>query len=109
MPVSQIRGRVIDADENIPLPGVTVENLVEPQRQLLSDVNGNFVLAGKTGDSIRFSYLGKKVQVAIYRGQPLNIRLEQLGGVLSEVVVTGFQDLDKRKFSGAAVTSRATM
>ncbi|MGN7720739.1 SusC/RagA family TonB-linked outer membrane protein [Chitinophaga sp. 22620] len=103
VPASQIRGRVIDADENIPLPGVTVENLVN-RKGILSDVNGNFVLAGKTGDSIRFSYLGKKVQVAIYRGQPLNIRLEQLGGVLSEVVVTGFQDLDKRKFSGAAVT-----
>ncbi|WP_338324461.1 SusC/RagA family TonB-linked outer membrane protein [Chitinophaga barathri] len=103
VPSSQIRGRVMDAEEKIALPGVTVENLVN-RKGILTDANGNFVLAGRMGDSIRFSYIGKRVQVAIYRGQPINIQLASLGGVLSEVVVTGFQDLDKRKFSGAATT-----
>lgn len=103
VPASRITGRIIDAEENIPLPGVTVENLVS-RKGILSDANGFFTLAGRVGDSVRFSYIGKRVQVVTYRGQPLNIRLGSLGGVLSEVVVTGFQDLDKRKFSGAATT-----
>lgn len=100
------RGRVIDAEENIPLPGVTVENLVS-RRGAMTDADGYFALAARNGDSLRFTYLGKKSSVAIYRGQMLNVRLQQLEGQLSEVVVTGFQDLEKRKFSGAAVTLKA--
>lgn len=102
----QARGRVIDAEENIPLPGVTVENLVS-HKGVLTTVNGDFSVDGKAGDSLRFSYIGKRSVVVVYRGTPLNVRLFKQEGVLSEVVVTGFQDLDKRKFSGAAVTLKA--
>ncbi|MGX5817710.1 SusC/RagA family TonB-linked outer membrane protein [Chitinophaga lutea] len=100
------RGRVMDAEENVPLPGVTVENLVN-RKGILTDVNGYFSLAAKSGDSLRFTFLGKRPIVAIFRGQPLNIRLPKQEGVLSEVVVTGFQDLEKRKFTGAAATLKA--
>ncbi|MGN6508690.1 MAG: SusC/RagA family TonB-linked outer membrane protein, partial [Chitinophaga sp.] len=100
---ARIIGHVTDAEENIPLPGVTIENLVS-RKGILSDANGNFAIAGRQGDSLRFSYIGKRQQVVVYRGQPLRISLASMGGVLSEVVVTGFQDLDKRKFSGAATT-----
>lgn len=105
-PQQQARGKVIDAEEGIPLPGVTVENLVN-RKGVLTDASGNFVLNAQVGDSLRFSYIGKKPLVAIYRGQPLSVRLSNQGGILSEVVVTGFQDLDKRKFAGSNVTLKA--
>lgn len=100
------RGRVMDAEEQIPLPGVTVENLVS-RRGTLTDGDGYYALAARQGDSLRFTYLGKRSTVAIYRGQLLNVSLRKLEGQLSEIVVTGFQDLDKRKFSGAATTLKA--
>lgn len=100
------RGRVMDAEEKIPLPGVTVENLVS-HKGVLTDANGTFVLNARPGDSLRFSYIGKRSEVATFRGQVMNIDLENLGGMLKEFVKTGFQDLDRRKFSGAAVTLKA--
>ncbi|WP_232825915.1 SusC/RagA family TonB-linked outer membrane protein [Chitinophaga alhagiae] len=103
---SQARGRVIDADDGTPLPGVTVENLVN-RKGILTDASGNFALEASAGDSIRFSYIGKKPLVAVFRGQEMNIQLARQEGQLSEVVVTGFQDVDKRKFAGAAVTLKA--
>lgn len=103
---SQARGRVIDADDGTPLPGVTVENLVN-RKGILTDASGNFTLNANSGDSIRFSYIGKKPLIAVFRGQEMNIRLARQEGQLSEVVVTGFQDVDKRKFAGAAVTLKA--
>nr|WP_246858980.1 SusC/RagA family TonB-linked outer membrane protein [Chitinophaga sp. XS-30] len=103
---TRARGRVMDAEENIPLPGVTVENLIN-HKGVLTDVNGMFVLDARSGDSIRFSYIGKKPVIAVFRGVNMNVSLTGQEGMLSEVVVTGFQDIDRRKFSGAAVTLKA--
>lgn len=103
---TKARGRVMDAEEKIALPGVTVENLVN-HKGVLTDANGVFVLDARQGDSIRFSYIGKAPVVAVFRGQSMNIELESQGGMLKEFVKTGFQDLDRRKFSGAAVTLKA--
>lgn len=103
---SRAAGRVLDAEDGVPLPGVSVENLVN-RKGVLTDGGGSFSIEARQGDSIRFSYIGKKTRVAIYRGQSLNISLQQLEGQLSEYVVTGFQDLEKRRFSGAATTLKA--
>ncbi|UYQ91762.1 SusC/RagA family TonB-linked outer membrane protein [Chitinophaga horti] len=100
------RGRVMDEEENIPLPGVTVENLVR-RKGVLTTANGDYAIAASIGDSLRFSYIGKRPTIAVFRGAALNVSLAKQEGVLSEVVVTGFQDLDKRKFSGSAVTLKA--
>lgn len=103
---TKARGRVMDREENIPLPGVTVENLVN-HKGVLTDGNGMFAVDARNGDSIRFSYIGKQPTVAIFRGGAMSVSLGKSAGILSEVVVTGFQDLEKRKFAGAAVTLKA--
>lgn len=104
--IPMARGRVMDAEENFPLPGVTIENLVS-RKGTLSDGNGYYALAARSGDSLRFTFLGKRPLVAVFRGQALNVSLRKQEGQLSEVVVTGFQDLEKRKFTGAAATLKA--
>ncbi len=58
----------MDAEENFPLPGVTIENLVS-RRGTLSDENGYYALAARSGDSLRFTFLGKRQLVAVYRGR----------------------------------------
>ncbi|GAA0563390.1 TonB-linked SusC/RagA family outer membrane protein [Chitinophaga japonensis] len=105
-PETKAAGTVTDAAEGIPLPGVTVENLVT-HRGVLTDVNGAFSLDARRGDSLRFSYVGKASQVRVFTGQRITVALGALEGVLSEVVVTGYQNVEKRKFAGAAASLKA--
>ncbi|MCK7557250.1 carboxypeptidase-like regulatory domain-containing protein [Chitinophaga sedimenti] len=104
----QARGQVMDAEENIPLPGVTVENLVK-RKGVLTTANGDYSIAASPGDSLRFSYIGKRSVVAIFRGAAINVRLSKQEGVLSEVVVTGFQDWTNVSFPAPPLPSKPTM
>jgi TonB-linked outer membrane protein, SusC/RagA family len=108
LPASRLKGKVIGKEENAPLGQVSVENLSD-HKGVFTDAKGEFVLMVQPGDSVRFSYVGKAPKVVLYRGQPfLNIRLSnEEEKVLSEVIVTGFQNIDKNKFSGAATRLKA--
>ncbi|MBX3242403.1 MAG: SusC/RagA family TonB-linked outer membrane protein [Chitinophagaceae bacterium] len=101
------RGKVIDADENAPLGGVSVENL-RTGRGVITDGNGAFSIQAQRGDQIQFSFIGKATKIVRYNGEAsLNIELTAAEGALSEVVITGFQNLDKNKFTGAATSLKA--
>jgi TonB-linked SusC/RagA family outer membrane protein len=101
------KGRVMDAEEKIPLPNVSIQNL-STHKGTVTTVTGDFFIAAKPGDSLRFSFLGKQPKVVLFSGQSvLNVTLGRREGALNEVVVTGFQNINKQKFSGAAVTLKA--
>ncbi|OMP78126.1 SusC/RagA family TonB-linked outer membrane protein [[Flexibacter] sp. ATCC 35208] len=101
------RGKVMDAEEKIPLPNVSIENL-STHKGTVTTVAGEFAIAARPGDSLRFSFLGKQPKVLLFSGQAiLNVVLSHREGVLNEVVVTGFQNINKQKFAGAAVTLKA--
>lgn len=101
------RGKVTDAEEKIPLPNVSIENL-STHKGTVTTVAGDFSIAARPGDSLRFRYLGKQPRVVLFSGQSvLNVMLSRTEGVLNEVVVTGFQNVTKTKFAGSAVTLKA--
>lgn len=101
------KGRVMDAEEKIPLPNVSIQNL-STHKGTVTTVTGDFSIAARPGDSLRFSFLGKQPKVVLFSGQVvLNVSLGRREGALNEVVVTGFQNINKQKFSGAAVTLKA--
>jgi TonB-linked SusC/RagA family outer membrane protein len=106
IPAARAVGRITDATDGSPLPGVTVENLVT-HRGVLSNAGGEFTLEARRGDSLRFSFIGRASQVHIFRGQRISVTLGALEGVLSEVIITGYQNVEKRKFAGAAVSLKA--
>jgi TonB-linked SusC/RagA family outer membrane protein len=99
-----VRGKVSGAEEGVVLPQVSVENLVT-HKGTFTNIQGEFHIAARRGDSLRFTYAGKAPRTVIYRGERfLDIQLSESDRALSEVVVTGYQTIEKKKFAGAAAT-----
>ena len=102
-----VRGKVTDADDNTPLNGVSIENL-RTHRGTTTNASGEFSIAAQAGDHIEFTFIGKAPKTVVFVGQTfLAVGLSKADGALSEVIVTGFQNLDKKKFSGAAASLKA--
>jgi len=99
-----VRGKVSGAEEGIILPEVSVENLVT-HRGTFTNSQGEFSIGAHKGDSLRFTYAGKAPRTVIFRGEKfVEVQLSEGDRALSEVVVTGYQTIDKKKFAGAAAT-----
>ncbi|MFT3747546.1 MAG: SusC/RagA family TonB-linked outer membrane protein [Agriterribacter sp.] len=102
-----VRGRVSDADENVALSGVSIEN-VRTRKGTTSNAAGEFAIGAEVGDQLSFTFIGKAPKTIVYKGEKfLAVTLTKTEGALSEVIITGFQNLDKKKFSGAAASLKA--
>ncbi|MBS1748902.1 MAG: SusC/RagA family TonB-linked outer membrane protein [Bacteroidetes bacterium] len=102
-----LKGKVTDIDDNTPLNGVSIENL-RSHRGTTTNASGEFVIGVQNGDQLEFTFIGRTPKTMIFLGQSfLPVSLAKADGALSEVIVTGFQNLDKKKFSGAATSLKA--
>ena len=74
-----------------------------------TDANGQFTLRVHKGAKLVFSMLGyKRLEIEVSAENPtLSVKLEEDAASLKEVVVTGYQTLDKNKFTGAAARLKA--
>lgn len=108
VPAIKLRGKVTGLEDGAILGQVSVENL-DTKRGVFTSAAGEFAIDAHNGDSIRFSYVGKSAKTIMYKGQTfINVSLSNEGDkALSEVIVTGFQNIDKKKFSGASVRLKA--
>ena len=99
-----VKGKVTD-DDGKPLAGVNVA-IKGTSRVVLTDANGEFtlrnvdpaavlVLTGVNIDTQEFRVNGKSV---------LDINVRYKVTEIADVVVTGFQKIDRKKFTGSAVT-----
>ena len=103
--VCKLSGRVVDVKGN-PLPGVTVQ-IAKTNWGTVTDVDGKYILEvpNVKGMKIIFSFIGMKTKEVIYKDEAVvNIILEENITEIQEVVVTGFQNIDKR-YSTSAITS----
>ncbi len=99
-----IRGYVSDIDGE-PLPGVNVR-VKQTGGGTSTDLEGTFTLqvTEKPADLI-FSFIGMENQIVIWKGEErLNVVLKPLSVGLDDVVITGYQAIDKRKLS-SSITS----
>ncbi|MBS1608338.1 MAG: SusC/RagA family TonB-linked outer membrane protein [Bacteroidetes bacterium] len=103
---TRVSGRVTDLEEAVPLAGVSVQN-IRTHRGTVTNAGGIYSIEASIGDSIRFSFTGKVPKTIVYTGQSINVELSKSEGALGEVIVTGFQNLDRKKFSGAASSLKA--
>jgi TonB-linked SusC/RagA family outer membrane protein len=103
-----VRGQVTDSLGR-PLQGVSV---VEKgtKKGTTTNTSGEFTLSSvPQNGTIVFSYIGlltKEVQVS-RANQNLTVVMVEDASNVQSVVVTGFQQIEKKKFTGAAVTLRA--
>jgi len=97
-----VRGTVKDINEQ-PLIGATI-SVVGTNRGAVTDVNGQFSLIGvREGAVLSVSMVGYKTE-EVTAQTVLTIVLEEDAIGLQNVVVTGYQQIDKDKFTGSAVT-----
>lgn len=99
-----IKGTVIDAN-NDPLLGVTIM-VKGTTTGTITDVDGNFSIKGKTGETLIVSYIGMQTQEVVFRGQPLKIILKDDAQALEEVVVVGYGTMRKKDLTGSVIQVR---
>ena len=103
-----IRGKIVDS-LGAPLPGVSV-TVKNTKNGTSTNAAGDFVLNGVAARStIVVSYVGLETQEVQLASGQTSLSLTMMADITSmqDVVVTGFQRIEKKKFTGAAVTLRA--
>ena len=104
-----VRG-VISSEKKELLPGVAVM-IKGTTRGTNTDGNGLFELKNIPADAVLIisitGYEQQEINLSAYKGGLLRIILKEKATKLQEVVVTGFQNIDKNKFSGASARIKA--
>lgn len=104
----RVKGKVVSRKGD-PLPGVTV--VVQGHAWgTATDAEGNFQLSFIDGRPIvlEFSFIGMKTKRMNYTGQNfMTVVLEEDNVHMDEVVVTGYQVIDKKKLTSAVTSVRA--
>ncbi len=99
-----ISGRIVDGDDNQPLPGATIK-VKGTSIGAVTDANGNYSLQLPHGaQALVASYIGYKVQETAITGGQASFRLEPSSNALNEVVVTGYGNKRKSDVTGATST-----
>ncbi|WPP49543.1 SusC/RagA family TonB-linked outer membrane protein [Catalinimonas niigatensis] len=100
---SVIKGTVTTSEDGSPLPGVNI--IVQGKATgTVTDIDGNYTLnVSDADDVLLFSYIGYQTQeIEIGNSTTINVVLEVDDAQLDEVVVTGFQEVERKLFTGAA-------
>ena len=102
-----VKGKVVDENHE-PLPGVSVK-CGNSRMGTYTNAEGEFTftLPENHGQYLTFSYIGmqeQKVKLSAKNSNHMQIVMHEDAGALDEVVVTGYQVLDKRSLT-SAVTS----
>lgn len=104
-PQARITGKVTASDNKEPLPGVNV-TIKGTSRGTITDANGDYTIDAEPGTTLVFSFVGYTTSEMKVAGQTvINVVLEVDSKMLGEVTVvsTGYQEMDKRLFTGSAV------
>ena len=97
-----VKGTVISGSDNEPLIGASV--MVEGTRNgAVTDLDGNFAISAKNGQTLEVSYLGFITQKVKVTGSVINVTLNEDKQSLDEVVVVGYGVQKKRLVTGATV------
>ena len=98
-----VSGTTTSSDDGMPLPGVTIVDVNDPTKGVISDFDGNYTLLLNDGNtSLRFSYIGFKTMVVSVNGQStVNAAMEEDVANLEEVIVVGYGTQKKATVTGA--------
>ena len=88
------------------LPGVAV-NIENTTTGTITDLDGNFTLNANDGEALIFTMVGMEpTRLEVSATQNWNVVLQESTEVLQEVVVTGFQEVDRKLFTGSSENVR---
>lgn len=98
-----LKGRVTDQSGD-PLPGVSV-TVAGERAKAVTDVNGFYQIQTYEQSVVRFSFIGMKSEHHIVSSPRLDIAMEDDVRAMDDVVVTGYQQLDRRNLT-SSITSK---
>ncbi|WP_170845579.1 SusC/RagA family TonB-linked outer membrane protein [Parapedobacter composti] len=96
-----LSGKVVEGEAENPLAGVTIQ-FADGTGTTISDEEGRFRITGKKGTRMTFQYVGYaplELRLGVDNLSP--VRLTPRMETLEDVVVTGYQVIDKRTFTGS--------
>ena len=96
---NMLSGTVLDENDE-PIIGASVIEQDNPKNGVATDIDGIFTLNCNEGTILKISYVGYET-VTVVALDGMEIILEPNGQMLNEVVVTGYQKVDKRIFTGS--------
>lgn len=103
VPLLEVHGKVVDAESGTQVVGANVV-VKGNQYGTTTDVNGNFVIKAKRGAVLTISYVGfENQQVTVKENVQLSVKLKN-STPMTDVVITGYQQIKKESFTGNAVT-----
>ena len=98
----QLTGVVKD-DHGSPLIGVSLI-VLETQTGTATDIDGKFSLVAEMGQTLRVSFIGMKTRNLKITKDHLHIQLREDAKLMDQVVVTGYQKVKSRVYTGAATS-----
>ncbi|MBB6502384.1 SusC/RagA family TonB-linked outer membrane protein [Pedobacter cryoconitis] len=105
-----VKGRVTSKKDGGYLPGVSVREK-GVKNAVSSDSQGNYQIRVQDNAVLTFSFIGYKTVVTEVNGRSsIDITMDEDAGQLNEVsiVSTGYQDLNKKLFTGSATALKAS-
>ena len=91
----------VESVEGEPLPGATVK-VLGTSTGAISDIDGLFTIEVKKGQTIEISFIGMKTQKIKVKGRTLKVVMQEDVSMMDEVVITGYQNIRNRVFTGAS-------
>jgi TonB-linked SusC/RagA family outer membrane protein len=100
----KVSGKITDSKDGSAIPGANIR-VKNSNRGAITDANGNFDLVSTTAnDTLIVSFISYTTKEVGLGGRSIvNVQLDPEASELKEVVVTGFQEVDRKIFTGAAV------
>ena len=80
--------------------------LVESGERAVTDPNGKYKIRGALGQTLEFAYMGMITKRIKIRSLQTNVVLEDDSKQVDQVVITGYQKVRNRVYTGAAVSAR---
>ncbi len=101
---------LVSSEKDLPLAGVSIV-VKGTKRGVATDGKGEFELKNISSDAVLVvsvtGYKTEEIPVSNFKSGFFHIRLKEEAAVLQDVVVTGFQNIDKKKFAGSAAHLKA--
>ncbi len=96
----EVKGKVMDADNKLPLTGVTVIEKGS-NRGTVTDMNGEFSIKTERGKRLQFSFVGYKTKEVKVKSEWIEVYLKPDKLLMDEVVVVAFGKQMRESVVGA--------
>ncbi len=106
-----VSGTVTSVTDGMPLPGVSIVDVNDPTKGVITDFDGNYAISLSSGStSLRFSSIGfKSVVLAVSNKTTLSLTMEDDVANLDEVVVVGYGTQKKATVTGAVTAVKGAV